>query len=109
MHGTSVQNALSIIIDGAINPSHGACGVVGVNTLMCKSLKDDDLIEAYTRSATAGYNKGACFVIVPEGILVKCKSSEVVPPGCISFKEKTMKLRTNIPATPAPLTSSYQW
>ena len=60
-HGTSVENALNILLDGAINPGPGIAGE-GIYAFAVQ--KDDSnslapLLAAWRRTATGGYNKGA--------------------------------------------------
>ena len=85
MHGTTAANALQIICDGATKPKVGKCGT-GVLSLACPSYEDDDLIATFHRLFKHGLDCEAVFLCEPDGILIRAKPNEEVPPGATSFR-----------------------
>ena len=88
MHGTTVANALEILVDGSIRPSPGICGHGIYGFFVEMPLDDDTILRTFQRCATGGYNRGAAFILECSGILAKLKADEVVPPGVVSLGEK---------------------
>ena len=84
LHSTSVQNGLSILVDGHIRPSGGICGD-GVYGFELRSTDQPDLESAWNRGASGGYNGGAAFALATHGILIKGRSSMAVPPGATAW------------------------
>ena len=71
-HGTSVQNALSILQAGAIWASPGICGI-GVYGFAAESLEMDALDELWVHSQNSGYCKGALFIMKVHGIMLSAR------------------------------------
>ena len=84
MHGTTIANALQNLCDGGLNAGESICGT-GVYSLQCPSHEDADLHATFKRLHDDGCNIGAAFLFEPQGILIKAKNSETVPPGATSF------------------------
>ena len=81
-YGTSVENALNILLDGAINPGPGIAGE-GIYAFPVQ--KDDSnslapLLAAWRRTATGGYNTGAVFIMkCHRGIVINGKGKYGCP------------------------------
>ena len=71
-HGTSVQNALSILQAGAIWASPGKCGY-GVYGFAAQSLEIDALDKLWARCAKSGCCKGALFIMKVHGIMLSAR------------------------------------
>ena len=74
VHSTSTANGLQILLDGAIKPGKGICGI----GIYCFEVKIDSVDEAlskpaqlktaYLRGATGGYNGGCAFLLRTRGL-----------------------------------------
>jgi len=106
MHGTSVENALEILVCGGISPSPGICGD-GIYGFELKTVGPDNIDfqdavkECYARTGVGGYNRGAAFVLELDGILIKATNKEVVPAGCVSFGERKNEQDHQFSAAPS--------
>ena len=86
-HGTSIENALAITMEGEIRVSPGICGV-GVYAFACASDMDQDALgQIWDRTSSGGYNFGAMIVYRPKGVLIaEMPQQEPVPAGATSWK-----------------------
>ncbi len=87
MHGTSIERALSIVREGGIRPGPGICGE-GIYGFAVTEDTPEAIQSAFARCGSGGYNRGAGFLLEPAGLLIKANSSEVVPAGAVSYREK---------------------
>lgn len=84
-HGTSVEAALSILIDGAVRPSPGIAGS-GVYCFGADS--EEQLMDIWKRTATGSYNRGAMFFFGLRGIMVtRQPETEPVPAGAVAWNK----------------------
>ena len=86
MHATTIQNALSILALGEVNPSPGICGD-GIYCFACKSPANDDIIEAWDRGIRGCYNGGAAILMESHGMLCRsCDGNDILCSGIIANK-----------------------
>ena len=84
MHATTIQNALSILALGEVNPSPGICGD-GIYCFACKSPANDDIIEAWDRGIRGCYNGGAAILMESHGMLCRsCDGNDILCSGIIA-------------------------
>ena len=86
MHGTSVENMLSICAEGQCNVGPGIAGI-GVYAFRLESMSSDELLRGYKRCSTGGYCGGAALVMRCHGLLIRCKNGVRVPEGCVSLQK----------------------
>jgi hypothetical protein len=85
-HGTSIDNALSILLGGSVNPSPGICGAGIYAFGLGNADSDSELVKLFLRGCSGGYNSGAMIVMKLNGVLVKTTSNMVVPSGACGTK-----------------------
>ena len=85
-HGTSIDNALSILLDGSIDASPGICGAGIYAFGLGNADSDSELVQLFLRGCSGGYNSGAMIVMKLNGVLVKTTSNVVVPSGSCGTK-----------------------
>ena len=86
-HGTSIESAMAILVDGAIMPSPGIAGQ-GVYGFGLQDPDDDaEVSKLYMRGCAGGYTRGALFILKVHGVFVNTSSTCILPPGCIGQKK----------------------
>jgi hypothetical protein len=73
LHSTTVEHAMSILVDGMIMPSPGICGH-GIYAFEVLSDGLGDLEATWRRGMTGGYQRGAAFLLRTRGVVVNAPS-----------------------------------
>ena len=85
VHVTDIAEALKVLSCGKIAASSGSAGT-GIYVTPIDDLDNESLMAGWRDSANC--LGGACFVLRNRGVVVNAKSSTILPPGTVGFKNK---------------------
>ena len=81
IHGTGVEDALSILTERRINPPPNGPAGRGVYALSIDSLTIEAIKTGWANVAGSGYCRGAALILDTHGVLIDSSDGYVLPPG----------------------------
>ena len=96
VHGTKVGNAISVIIDGCLNPTvmggkckDPVCGTPGVYFISMPTDSDEDIANSFAQLTRSGYCHGAMIITKLTGVPVAGSQDLEILPGMIANKKQS--------------------
>ena len=81
IHGTGVEEALSILTERRINPSPNGPAGRGVYALSIDSLTIEAINTGWANVAGSGYCRGAALILDTHGVVIHSSDGLLLPPG----------------------------
>ena len=81
IHGTGVEEALSILTERRINPSPNGPAGRGVYALSIDSLTIEAIKTRWANVAGSGYCRGAALILDTHGVVINSSDCLLLPPG----------------------------